>query len=164
MRIIEQLNPVSFFLRFYLFVFREKGKEGEKHRCVVASHVPPTEDLACNTGMCPDWESNQQLLGSQAHAQSTEPYQSGHFHSYFLKRFYSSVFREKGRVGEREGEKQHYVVALMCPLLRTWPATQARALTGNGTSDPLVHRPALNPLSHTSQGSRFLSMFSHSQL
>ena len=33
------------------------------------------------------------------------------------------------------------------------PATQACARTGNQTSDPLVHRPALNPLSHTSQGS-----------
>ena len=40
----------------------------------------------------------------------------------------------------------------MCPLLGTWLATQACALTGNRTSDPLVHRPALNSLSHTSQG------------
>ena len=39
------------------------------------------------------------------------------------------------------------------PLLGTWPATQACALTGNQTYNPLVHRPALNPLSHTSQGS-----------
>ena len=31
-------------------------------------------------------------------------------------------------------------------------ATQARALTENQTSDPLVDRPALNPLSHTRQG------------
>ena len=38
------------------------------------------------------------------------------------------------------------------PLLGTWPATQACALTGNQTSDSLVHRPVLNPLSHTSQG------------
>ena len=41
---------------------------------------------------------------------------------------------------------------LTCPLLGTWPATQACALTGNQTSDSLVHRPVLNPLSHTSQG------------
>ena len=41
---------------------------------------------------------------------------------------------------------------LLRPLLGTGPATQACALTGNGTSDFLVHRPALNPLSHTSQG------------
>ena len=56
----------------------EGEKEGKKHQCVVASHVPPTGDLACN------------------------PY----------------VF----------------------------------ALTGNRTRDPLLHRPAFNPLSHTSQG------------
>ena len=37
-------------------------------------------------------------------------------------------------------------------LLGTWPATQACALTGNRTSDPLVPRLAHNPLSHTSQG------------
>ena len=36
--------------------------------------------------------------------------------------------------------------------LGTWPATQACVLTGNRTDNPLVHRPALNPLSHTSQG------------
>ena len=35
---------------------------------------------------------------------------------------------------------------LMHPLLRTWPKTQACALTGNRTSDLLVHRPALNPI------------------
>ena len=33
-----------------LFIFREGGREGEregeKHQCVVASHVPPTGDLA----------------------------------------------------------------------------------------------------------------------
>ena len=45
---------------------------------------------------------------------------------------------------------------LMCPLLGTWPATQACALTGNQTSDRLVCRPVLNPLSHTSQGVSFV--------
>ena len=38
------------------------------------------------------------------------------------------------------------------PQLQTWPATQACAVTGNPTSDPLVLRLALSPLSHTSQG------------
>ena len=38
----------------------------------------------------------------------------------------------------------------------TWPATQAWALTGNRTGDLLVHRPALNPLSHTSRGQKFI--------
>ena len=41
---------------------------------------------------------------------------------------------------------------LYMALLGTWPATQACALTGNQTGDPLLHSPALNPLSHTSQG------------
>ena len=65
------------------------------------------------------------------------------------------IFREgKGR--EKEGEKRERVVAShACPPLGTWPATQACALTGNRISDPLVHRLALNPLSHTRQGSAF---------
>ena len=45
---------------------------------------------------------------------------------------------------------------LHAPLLGTWPTTQACALIGNRTGNPLVHRPVLNPLSHTSQGSLFL--------
>ena len=56
------------FLRFYFFIFRERGREGErqgeKHHCVVASHVPPTGDLAHNPGMCPDWELNWQPFAS----------------------------------------------------------------------------------------------------
>ena len=38
------------------------------------------------------------------------------------------------------------------PQLGTWPATQAWALTGNQTGNLSVPRPALNPLSHTSEG------------
>ena len=55
-------NIFSFFLRFFKFIFRERGREGEregeKHQCVVASRAPGTGDLACNPGMCPDWELN----------------------------------------------------------------------------------------------------------
>ena len=39
--------------------------------------MPSTGDLAYNPGMCPDWELNQQLFGSQASAQTTEPHQPG---------------------------------------------------------------------------------------
>ena len=54
-------------LFMYLFIyFRERGREdereGEKHQCVVASHVPLAGDLARNPGMCSDWESNNHLL------------------------------------------------------------------------------------------------------
>ena len=55
-----------------------------------------------------------------------------------------------------EGKKHQCVVASLAPLLGTWPATQACALTGNQTGDPLVHRPALIPLSHISQGHLFI--------
>ena len=54
-------SDLFFLLRFYLFIFRERGRggerEGEKH--LVASCAPPTGDPACNPGMCSDWESNQ---------------------------------------------------------------------------------------------------------
>ena len=52
---------------------REGEREGQKNECVVASHSCPG-DLARNSGMCPDWESNQQPFGV---AQSSEPYQPG---------------------------------------------------------------------------------------
>ena len=71
---------MDFFKDFiYLILERGKGKEkqGDKHQCVVASHVPPIGDLAHNPGMFPDWESNQQPFGLQASAQSTEPHLPG---------------------------------------------------------------------------------------
>ena len=64
-----------------LFIFKEKGREGEregkKHQCVVAAHVAPTGDLACNPGMCPDWELSPEPFGLQAGTQCTEPTQPG---------------------------------------------------------------------------------------
>ena len=68
-------------------------------------------------------------------------------------------FLERGREGERERNISVWL-PLVCPQLGLWAATQACALTGNQTSDPLVCRLALNPLSHTSQGSfrSFLSL------
>ena len=64
----------------FLFVFLERGegrgKEGEKYQLVV-SHMPPTGDPACNPGMCPNPQSNQQPFGSQDSAQPIEPHQPG---------------------------------------------------------------------------------------
>ena len=72
-------------------------------------------------------------------------------------KFYLFIFRGEERGKERERNISVWL-PLERPLLGTWPATQACALTGNRTGDPLVHRPALSPLSHTSQGSqRFLT-------
>ena len=52
---------ISLKKRFHLFIFRERGRKGERKgekQCVVASHLPPTGDLAHNTGMGPEWELN----------------------------------------------------------------------------------------------------------
>ena len=58
------------FFKYFIYLFSEREREGEKHQCVVASHAPPTGDLACNPGMCPEWEANQRPFGSQATPQS----------------------------------------------------------------------------------------------
>ena len=61
---------------------------------------------------------------------------------HFFKKDFIYLFRE------REEEKERNInvwLSLMRPLLGIWPATQACALTGNGTGNPLVCRWALNP-------------------
>ena len=60
----------NIFIYLFLEIGREGEREGKKHQCVVASHAPPTGDLPCNPGMCPDWESNQRPFGSQASQRS----------------------------------------------------------------------------------------------
>ena len=76
---------------------------------------------------------------------------SGYF---FLNKNFLYLFLEKGE-GKEKGKKRNISVwlPLTQPLLGTWPSTQACALTGNRTSDPLACSLALNPLSHSSQGS-----------
>ena len=63
------------------------------------------------------------------------------------------IFRERGR---KWGRKRERNISVWLPLVQaqlgTWPASQACALTGNRTSNLRVCRPALNPLSHASQG------------
>ena len=85
---------ILFIYLLFIYLFRERGKEGEregeKYQGVVASHVPPTGDLTCNPGMCPDWELNPGPYGSQAGPQSTQQHQPGplvisyNILSYFL--------------------------------------------------------------------------------
>ena len=52
---------------------------------MVASHMPPTGDLARNSGMCPDQELNQRPFSLQADIQSTEAHQPGP-HLIFIKK------------------------------------------------------------------------------
>ena len=74
----------------------------------------------------------------------------------FLKILF--IVRQSGKEGERERNINVWLPFTHL-LLGTWPAAQARALTGSQTIDPLVHRPALNLLSHTSQGKTFFYNF-----
>ena len=71
----------------------------------------------------------------------------------FFKKDFIYLILDRGEGREKERERNINVwLPLSCPLLGTWPTTQTCAQTGNQTGNPLVCRPALNPLSHTSQG------------
>ena len=60
-----------------------------------------------------------------------EPFLCG-FNFFFFLRFYF-IFRERGRKGEKHlcVRGKHPLVASYVSPLGTWPATQARALTGS---------------------------------
>ena len=71
----------------------------------------------------------------------------------FFKDFIYLLFLDRGEGREKKWERNINVCSpLTYPLLGTWPATHACALTGNRTGDPLVHKLAFSPLSLTSQG------------
>ena len=86
------LNQLILFKKvFYFFIFRERGREGErdgeKHQRVVVSRAPPTGDLAHNPGKCPNWESSQRpfaLLSLLSHTSQC---------SYILIIFKSRIYR-----------------------------------------------------------------------
>ena len=70
----------------FIYFLVEKGREGEREvekldvwekHWSFASHMLPVQYLACNPGMCPDWESNPWPVGLLDDAQPTEPHQSG---------------------------------------------------------------------------------------
>ena len=67
----------KFFLRDFIYLFLERGwegeREGEKQQCVVSSHAP----LLGTWPAILDWELNQWPFGFQARTQSTEPHQPG---------------------------------------------------------------------------------------
>ena len=58
-----------------------------------------------------------------------------------------NLFLEREERKEKERERNVMWLPLTCPLLGTWPTSQACAPIGNLTSDPLVPRSMLNPLS-----------------
>ena len=73
---IESIRVISFKEFIYLFIFRERGREGERERNINV-WFPLARPLLGNLARCPGWESNQWLFGSQAGTQSTEPHRPG---------------------------------------------------------------------------------------
>ena len=59
-------------------------KERERSINVWLPLLCPLQGTARNPGTCLNWESNQQPLGSQVSAPSTEPHQPGQFISLLL--------------------------------------------------------------------------------
>ena len=72
--------PMMTLKKYFIYLFLERGGEGEKERerpisvWLPLSCPPHQGDLAGNPGTHPDWESNQRPFGLQAGIQSTEPH------------------------------------------------------------------------------------------
>ena len=89
----------------------------------------------------------------QPHRPESHFRNEGGFYVSVLKKNRFDLFLERREGREKERKKNISMrLPLMCPLLGTWSTTQASALTGNRTCDPLVRRPVLNPLSYIRQG------------
>ena len=68
------------------------------------------------------------------------------FHFFYNIHLFKKVlfiyFLERGEGREKERDRNINVwLPLMWPPLETWPTTQACALSGNRTRDPLIHSP-----------------------
>ena len=85
--------------------------------------------------------------------------------SLFFKDFiYLFIFTQRGREGEREGEKHQCVVASCALPMGDLARNPDMCLTGNRTSDPLAHRP-VNQIHWTTEARAethsFLNTFDH---
>ena len=98
------------------------------------------------------WRQREYGYRSRWSAEKAELVVGLFFFFFFLDFIYLFLERGEGKEKEREWNIDVWL-PLLRPQLGTWSTTQACALAGNRTSDPLVHRPAPNPLSYTSQGS-----------
>ena len=76
------------------------------------------------------------------------------------KKDFIYLFLEMGEGKEEKMERNINVWLLLTwPELGTWPAIQACTLTGNRTNDSFIQSLALNPQSHTNQGSICFHLF-----
>ena len=70
----------------------------------------------------------------------------------YLFKFYLFVSREQIREGERDGEKHQCVVASHTPPTGDQACNPGMRPDWKSNQRPFGRRPALNPLSHTSEG------------
>ena len=89
-----QNHETIVFLKILFLWNKERSeggeREGEKHQCDRETSIgylsnAPIGGQACNPGMCPEQESNQQPLGLWDDTQPTEPHQSGQNHPTFVQ-------------------------------------------------------------------------------
>ena len=77
------IDVLWFFKRFYLFIFSNRGREGEREGekrvqdWSVSFYTPLTRDLVRKPGICSDWGSNLWHFSLQTGTQSPEPHQLG---------------------------------------------------------------------------------------
>ena len=131
---------------------REGEREGEKHHCVVASHVPPTGDLAHNPGMGPDWESNWGPFGLQASAQSTEPHQPG-LNLIFHTPGFVSCFSLTPATACQEETEANVNLLLLCRGTHGW------CFSCRSCSISMVGKGACNPSPSPTLGAFYLYVY-----
>ena len=157
------LNPLShtiqgskfffFWYYFFLWLILERGREKMRERI---TNVRKRHRLALLYALLPATKPNPlpmhvPWLGIKHVLSVSWQHWPGLSESIFFSRFYLFIL-DSGEGREKQIERNMNVwLPLGCPLVGTWPTTQACALTGNWTGDSLVRRPALTPLSYTSQ-------------
>ena len=148
--LLSSFLPPFLFLRFYWFIFRERGREGETGR----------ETSMCGCLSCiPQWGPGPQprhvswlgiepvtlwFFAGQHSVHWATPARALKKKDLFLE-------RRKGR--EKKRERNIDWLPLTCPQPGTWPTTRHVPWPGiKAVTFLLVCRTTPNPLSHTSQG------------
>ena len=119
------------------------------HLYIVTCAHNPKSSLFVNTYLTPFTLPPQYFTLSHLSIYPSKIINPSSFMYLFFKKEILFIFREK----EKDRDRNINVwLPLACPLLGTWPATRACATTENWTSNSLVHRPMLHPLSNTNWG------------
>ena len=122
-----------------------------------SSHIPDNYFTHCFGDHCYVEKPLTVLSESETIVMSLELVQmvfiSCELYFFFSKNSIFIYFQREERSKKQRDTDINSSLPLMCYIPpETWPRTQACALNRNRTGDPLVHRPALNSLSHTSWG------------